>query len=408
MTSGSIRWGTFSTELSLSMPTIFSQVTAVLYASEFSRCLEAHPTTRSTRSLTAYDHFLALCFGQLTFRQSLREVVACLSSRPDQLYQMGFRGKLSRTNLAYANEHRDWRLFFAVAQVLMRRAARLYQPVDADPDSALVAFALDSSIISLSLKLFPWGYYVRSRRAAVKLHLMLSLQGNLPAWGAITEAHCPDVKILDRIPVVAGATYIMDRGYLDFIRLFRMHQAGGWFVVRAKRQVRYRVIESRPTPPATDLIEIRRDQVVRLKSEESRRTYPEKLRKVIVYVFEEKRSLVILTNNLQWSAEDIAQFYKSRWQVELFFKWIKQHLRLRNFYGRSENAVRCQIWSAICAYLMVAILKKELKVKKSLYEILQLISVNPFEKLSFCELLNQQPSAENSSEFFKAFVFNEN
>ena len=321
---------------------------------------------------------------------------------------MGFRGKLSRTNLAYANEHRDWRLFSAVAQVLMRRAARLYQPVDPDPDSVFIAFALDSSIISLSLKLFPWGYYARSRRAAVKLHLMLSLQGNLPAWGAITEAHCPDVKILDRMPVVAGATYIMDRGYLDFIRLFRMHQAGGWFVVRAKRQVCYRVIESRPTPPATDLIEIRRDQVVRLKSEESRRTYPEKLRKVIVYVFEEKRSLVILTNNLQWSAEDIAQFYKSRWQVELFFKWIKQHLRLRNFYGRSENAVRCQIWSAICTYLMVAILKKELKLEKSLYEILQLISVNPFEKLSFYELLSQQSSAENSLAFQKAFVFNEN
>jgi hypothetical protein len=400
--------GTLGTELSWSMTNIFSQVTAVLYASEFARCLETHPTTRATRSLSAYDHFLALCFGQLTFRQSLREVIACLSSRPDQLYQMGFRGNLSRTNLAYANAHRDWRLFFAIAQVLMRRAARLYHPVEPDPDSAFVAFALDSSVISLSLKLFPWGYYARSGRAAVKLHLMLSLQGNLPAWGAITEAHCPDVKILDRMPVVAGATYIMDRGYLDFIRLFRIHQAGGWFVVRAKRQVRYRVIESRPTPPATDLIEIRRNQVVRLTSEESRRAYPQRLRKVIVYVLEEKRSLVILTNNLQWSAEDIAQLYKSRWQVELFFKWIKQHLRLRNFYGRSENAVRCQIWSAICTYLMVAILKKELKVEKSLYEILQLISVNPFERLSFCELLSQQPSEENSSECQKSFVFNEN
>jgi hypothetical protein len=387
---------------------IFSQIAAVLYASEFSRCSEAYPTTRSTRSLSEYDHFLALCFGQLTFRQSLRDVVACLSSRPDQLYQMGFRGNLSRTNLAYASAHRDWRLFFAVAQVLMRRAARLYQPVDPDPDSAFVAFALDSSIISLSLKLFPWGYYARSRRAAVKLHLLLSLQGNVPAWGAITEAHCPDVKILDRMQIVAGATYIMDRGYLDFIRLFRIHQAGAWFIVRAKRGVRYQEIESRPPPPATDLIEIRSDQIVRLTSEESSRAYRGKLRKVIVYVFEGKRTLVIITNNLQWSAEEIAQFYKSRWQVELFFKWIKQHLRLRNFYGRSENAVHCQIWSAICAYLMVAILKKELKVEKSLYEILQLISVNPFEKLSFCDLLSRQPSTENSPEFQKAFVFNEN
>ena len=406
--SASIRRAPFSIEVSWSMTTIFSQITSVLYASEFVRCLEAYPTIRATRSLSAYDHFLALCFGQLTFRQSLREIVACLASRPDQFYQMGFRGKVNRTNLAYANAHRDWRLFHAVAQVLMRRAARLYHPVEPDPDSRLVAFALDSSIISLSLKLFPWGYYARSRRAAVKLHLLLSLQGNLPAWGAITEAHCPDVKILDRIPVVAGAAYIMDRGYLDFIRLLRIEQAGAWFVVRAKRGIRYRVIQSRPTPPATEFIEIRSDQVVRLSSEESRRAYPEKLRKIAVYVFEEKRSLVILTNNLQWSAEEIAQFYKSRWQIELFFKWIKQHLRLRNFYGRSENAVHCQIWSAICAYLMVAILKKELKVKKSLYEILQLISVNPFEKLTFSELLSQQPLEKNSSKFQKSFVFNEN
>lgn len=408
MTAPTISGGTLRRALSWPMTTIFSQITSVLYASEFARCLEAHPTTRATRSLSAYDHFLALCFGQLTFRQSLREVVACLASRPDQLYQMGFRGKLSRTNLAYANAHRDWRLFFAVAQVLMRRAARLYHPTDPDPDGVLVAFALDASVISLSLKLFPWGYYARSGRAAVKLHLLLSLRGNLPAWGAITEAHCPDVKLLDRLAVMAGAAYIMDRGYLDFRRLFRIHQAGGWFVVRAKRHVRYRVIASRPLPPATDLIAIRSDQIVRLTSADSRRAYPEPLRKVTVYVFAEKRRLVLLTNQLQWSAEEVAQFYKSRWQVELFFKWIKQHLRLRNFYGRSENAVRCQIWSAICVYLMVAILKKELKVEKSLYDILQLISVNPFEKLSLCELLSQKPAAENSSELQKAFVFNEN
>jgi hypothetical protein len=386
---------------------IFTQITSVLYASEFARCLEVHPTLRSTRSFSTYDHFLALIFAQLTFRQSLRDIVACLSSRPEQLYQMGFRGTISRTNLAYANAHRDWRLFAAVAQVLMRRAGRLYHPVDPDPDSAPMAFALDSSMISLSLKLFPWGYYARSRHAALKLHVLLSLQGNLPAWGAITEANCPDVKILDRMEMVVGATYIMDRGYLDFVRLFRIHQAGAWFVVRAKRQVRYRVIESRPTPPGTDLIEIRRDQVVRLTSEDSRRVYPEPLRKVIVYVREEKRSLEILTNNLEWSAEDIAQLYKSRWQVELFFKWIKQHLRLRSFYGRSENAVRCQIWSAICAYLMVAILKKELNVKKSLYESLQLISVNPFEKVSFCELTGQQSCEVTASELQKSFVFDE-
>ena len=390
------------------MSNIFAQVTSVLYASEFARCVKAHPTLRTTRSLSAYDHFLALCFAQLTFRQSLRDLVACLASRPDQLYQMGFRGSLTRTNLAYANEHRDWKLFYAVAQVLMRRAATLYIPTDPDPDSKLVAFALDSSIIGLSLRLFPWGYYPRSKRSAVKLHLLLSLQGNVPAWGAITDARFPDTKILDRIPFVAGAVYIMDRGYLDFARLRLIYEADAWFVVRSKCKVNYRVIRSLITPAATELICIRRDEIVQLGRRCSTNVYPAELRKIIVYVRLQKRTLEILTNNRDWSAEDIAEMYRSRWQIELFFKWIKEHLRVRGFYGRSENAVRCQVWSAICVYLMVAIVKKELGLKKSLYEILQIISVNPFERIPFRQLVNQQKNHPVSENLQNSFVFIDN
>jgi len=205
---------------------VFSQITTALYPAEFSRCADLFPTRRATRGLTAYDQFLAFAFGQLTYRESLRDIVACLKARRPMLYHLGFRGHVSRTNLAYANAHRDWRLFQAAAQILMRRAARLYQNDPVDPDLPKVAFALDSSIISLSLNLFPWGYYARSKQAAMRLHLMLSLQGNLPAWATITEAHFPDMKILDRIPVAPGAYYVMDLGYLDFIRLFRVQQEG--------------------------------------------------------------------------------------------------------------------------------------------------------------------------------------
>jgi len=364
--------------------TVFSQITTALFPAEFARCAEGFPTARPTRGLTTYDHFLALCFGQLTYRESLRDVVACLKARGAGLYHLGFRGHLSRTNLAYAGRHRDWRLFQALAQILMRRAARLYQDYPTDPELPQVAFALDSSIISLSLNLFPWGYYARSRQAALKLHLMLSLQGNVPAWAAITQAGFPDMKILDRIPVLLGAYYVMDRGYLDFIRLYRLHQAGGFFVVRNKHHVKFRVTASRPVDKTNGL---RCDQTIELISPWSRKSYPIPLRRIRLYDAENRVTLVLLTNQFDVAASVIAELYRKRWQVELFFKWIKQHLRIRSFYGRSENAVRCQIWSAICTYLMVAIVRKQLNLQKSLNEILQIVSVNIFEQISLAELL---------------------
>jgi hypothetical protein len=370
-------------------PTVFSQITSALYPAEFSRCVEQFPNPRPPRGLTAYDHFLALCFGQLTYRESLRDIVACLNAKGRGLYHLGFRGHLSRTNLAYASRHRDWRLFQALAQILMRRAARLYADYPTDPELPRVAFALDSSIISLSLSLFPWGYYARSTQAALKLHLMLSLQGNVPAWAAITAAHFPDMKILDRIPAAPGAYYVMDRGYLDFIRLYRLHQAGSFWVVRNKHHVKFRVIASRPVDKASGL---RCDQTIQLTSPWSRKSYPRPLRRIRLYDADHQVTLVLLTNQFDVPAEVITELYRKRWQVELFFKWIKQHLRIRSFYGRSEQAVRGQIWSAICAYLMVAIVRKQLNVQKNLNEILQIVSVNIFEQMPLAELLATQPA----------------
>jgi len=368
--------------------TVFSQITATLYPAEFSRCAHLFPTQRPTRGLTAYDQFLAFAFGQLTYRESLRDIVACLTARDPLLYHLGFRGRVARTSLAYANAHRDWRLFQAVAQTLMRRAARLDQDDLSDPDLPKVAFALDASMISLSLNLFPWGYYARSRQAALKLHLMLSLQGNLPAWAAITEAHFPDMKILDRLPIAPGAYYVMDRGCLDFIRLFKLHQAGAFFVVRNKHHVKFRVTASRPVDKSLGL---RCDQTMQLTSPWSVKSYPQPLRRIRVYNAENKVSLVLLTNQFVLPPGVIAELYRKRWQVELFFKWIKQHLRIRRFYGRSQNAVRCQIWSAIGAYLMVAIVKKQLQSRKTLNEILQIVSVNIFEQVPLAELLAIAP-----------------
>jgi hypothetical protein len=388
--------------------TVFAQITSALDSREFARCVEQFPSKRSPRALTEYDQFLALGFGQLTYRESLRDIVACLRARGCLLYHLGFRGQISRTNLAYANFHRDWRLFQALAQILMRRAARLYQDEPTDPDLPKVAFALDSSIISLSLNLFPWGYYARSKQAALKLHLMLSLQGNLPAWAAITEANFPDMKMLDLIPVARGAYYIMDRGYLDFVRLFRVHQAGGFFVVRTKHHVKFRVTASRPVDKSTGL---RCDQTIRLTSNWSMKSYPKSLRRIRVFDAENKVTLVLLTNQFDLSAYIIAELYRKRWQVELFFKWIKQHLRIRSFYGRSENAVRCQIWSAICAYLMVAIAKKRLTIQKSLNEILQIVSVNIFEQVPLEELLarNVEMGRQkvDANQIQKSFTFND-
>jgi hypothetical protein len=343
----------------------------------------------------------------LTYRESLRDIVACLNSKPHLLYHLGFRGNITRTNLAYANKNRDWRLFQGVAQLLMRRAANLYR--EDGPGVAVpgLVFALDSSMISLALNLFPWAHYVRSGQAAVKLHLMLSLKGNLPAWAVITGNKIGDMRMLDEIPIHPGAHYIMDRGYLDFVRLYRLHRTGGFFVVRCTKAVSFKTVERKEVEKRDG---IRCDQVVKLKSSWSEKSYPELMRRIRSWDDETKKQVVLLTNNFFSTPVVIAQLYKKRWQVELFFKWIKQHLRLRAFYGRSENAVRCQIWSAICAYLLVAILKKRIGLEKSLNEILQITSVGVFDQtpanMVFTEGPERRTSTDNEPQKQKLFDFN--
>lgn len=387
--------------------TLFSQITNGLHASEFSRAVRKFPHAKPVRGLAEYDHFLALCFGQLTYRESLRDIVACLNSKTQLLYHLGFRGRITRTNIAYANKHRDWRIFQSLAETLMRRAAGLYREDSGNFHLPGLVYALDSSIISLALNLFPWGYYARTRQAALKLHLLLSLQGNLPAWAVLTNTQVGDLRMLDRIPIHPGAHYVMDRGYMDFVRLHRLHQGGAFFVVRCKEPVNFKVIESR-------LVDKRQgfkcDQTVRLKSNWSAKSYPEPLRKIRFYDRENQVMLVLLTNNFLLDTETVSRLYQQRWQVELFFKWIKQHLRLRTFYGRSENAVRCQIWSAICAYLLVAILKKRNGIEKSLNEILQIASVSIFEQVAAQEMFASQTQTtipiDKEGEIQKSFQLN--
>jgi len=374
-------------------PTVFAQITSSLFQTEFTRCAERFPMPRSSRSFSAYDHFLALCFGQLTYRQSLRDIVTCLSARASLQFHLGFRGRLTRTNFAYANEHRNWRIFASVAQVLMRKAAGLYQHSPPDSKQAQGIFALDTSLIDLSLKLFPWAFYARSRRSAMKLHALLSVQGSFPAWAAVTEANFPDMKMLDQIPLWAGAFYVLDRAYLDFGRLRRLEQAGAFFVVRNKRHVRFGVLASRPVSKATGL---RCDQSVRLATSWSRRRYSKTLRRVRYDDVAQHRRLEFLTNNFTLPAQDICQLYQRRWEVELFFKWVKQHLRIRNFYGRSENAIRCQIWTAICPYLLVVIAKKQFQLEQSLYHMLQIVSVSAFEQVTLQELFSRPASSSTA------------
>jgi IS4 transposase len=324
---------------------------------------------------------------------ALRDIVACLQARPQAQYHLGFRGRITRTNLAYANEKRDWRVFAGVAEVLIRRARELYQSESADPDFPLVAAALDSSIIHLSLKLFPWAYWGRSRAGAMKLHTLLSFRGNLPVWSMLTEVSMPDVKILDQLPAEQGAYYVMDRAYLDFGRLMNLQEAGAKFVVRSKRYVKFRVCQSRAVDKLTGL---RCDQTIRLISKDSKYRYTSPLRRIAFRDLQENRRFIFLSNDFELPPLTICELYKKRWRVELFFKWIKQHLRIRHFFGRSRNAIQCQIWTAICTYLLVAVAKKQLRLEKSLYEILQIVSVSALEQTPLEELLRKNTHLEKS------------
>ena len=362
--------------------TVLAQILEAIHPEQFRRCAQRHPMRRDTQALSAYDHFATMVFAQLTYRESLRDIEACLGSRRRLLYRSGIRGDVKRCNLAYANEHRDWRLFADVTAVLMRQARRLYRDQPAELGFEGDLFALDATLIELSLALFPWARWQHTQ-AAMKLNLLLDLRGDIPAFASLNEADRHEVKALDEIPVYAGSYYVMDRGFLDFERLARLSSAEAWFVIRAKSNLDFRVELSRPVDRASGL---RCDQTIRLRGYLSKRRYPGPLRRIRFYDPESDLSLVFLTNNFELPALTVASIYRERWQIELFFRWIKQHLRLRGFFSNHPNGVRVQIWSAISAYLLVAIAKRELALPGSLHQILQIISISALEKVPLPEL----------------------
>jgi DDE family transposase/uncharacterized protein DUF4372 len=381
----------------MATPTVFTQVLSLGHHETFHRCVERYRGDACIKSFSCYDQWLAMAFAQLTYRESLRDLEAALGARRSLLYQMGFRGRVVRSTLADANERRDWRIYADWAQTLIRRARKLYasEPFALELDQTV--YALDATVIDLCLSLFPWARF-RSTKAAIKLHTLLDLRGSIPTFVALTEGLVHDVNILDELPIEAGAIYIMDRGYLDFTRLARLTSAGAFFVIRAKSNLKSYVVESRPVDRSCGL---RCDQTIRLRGFYSKQGYPATLRRVRFYDIKHERSLVFLTNHFGLTALQVAELYRARWQIELFFKWIKGHLRIRAFVGTSENAVRIQIWTALSTYLLVAILKKTLKLEPSLHEILQVLSVTPFEKVPVPELFARYSYSADTS--FDAF-----
>jgi len=371
--------------------TIFSQLIQHLPEKEFQKCVARHNGDSNFRGFSCWDQLLALAFAQLTYRESLRDIESCLRALQSKLYHMGFRGKVSRSTLADANESHDWRIFAEFAQVLIgiARPLHVHDPIGVDLDQSL--YALDSTTIDLCLSLFPWAKF-RQRKAAVKMHTLLDLHGNIPTFIRVTSGDVHDVNILDEIMPEAGSFYVMDRGYIDFQRLFVFTLSSAFFVVRTKSNV---LIQRRYSHAVDKSTGVRSDQTVILTSFESASAYPDALRCVSYFDKETKKRLKFLTNNFVLPAFTIAQIYKCRWQVELFFKWIKQHLRIKAFYGTSENAVKTQIWIAVSIYVLVAIVRKRLGVAASLYQTLQILSVTLFEKTPIlCALQVPEAGAE--------------
>lgn len=374
--------------------TVFSQLLDCLPKYEFDTCVRRYQGNHRVRKLSCHQQFLVMAFAQLTWRESLRDIETCLRALGAKLYHSGIRQPTARSTLADANETRDWRIFADFAQVLIQEAASLYANDPFGVELQQAAYALDSTTIDLCLSLFPWATF-RRRKAAIKLHALLALQGNVPSVIIITPASVHDVKILDQLIYQAGSFYVMDRGYLDFARLHRLTEHAAFFVTRAKKNFRCRRRYSRPVDKRTGL---RFDQTVVLGGFYARRDYPQALRRVGYRDPETGEALVFLTNNFTAPALAIAQLYRCRWHIELFFKWIKQHLRIKAFYGTSQNAVRTQIWIAISVYLLVAIVKKQLRLELSLYTMLQILSLTLFERTPLSQAFSQPPLTNELSD----------
>jgi hypothetical protein len=343
---------------------------------EFQKCVERHDGNYKVKSFSCWDQFLCMAFAQLTYRESLRDIEACLRAAQPKLYHLGFRGRVSRNTLANANQVRDWRIYADFAQVLINIARPLYANEDFGLDLQQTVYALDSTTIDLCLTLFPWAKF-RKRKGAVKMHTLLDLRGSIPTLIYITHGKVHDVKILDRIWPEPGAVYLMDRGYIDFTRLYKLHQSMAFFATRSKHNLHFKRLYSHAVDKSSGL---QCDQTIVLMNFYAKKDYPEKLRRIRFFDDTKNKRLVFLTNNFSLPALTIAELFRCRWKIELFFKWIKQHLRIKAFYGTSENAVKTQIWIAISIYVLVAIIKKRLNLDLSPYTILQILSVTLFEK----------------------------
>jgi hypothetical protein len=364
---------------------VFAQIMEWVHPERFRRCVARYSGNYKVRHFSCWDQFLAMAFAQLTFRESLTDIEICLRSRSDALYHLGFRSSVAHSTLADANSTRDWRIYADLAQGLIRRARKLYAQESLGLELDETVYALDSTTIDLCLSLFPWARF-RSTKAAVKLHTLLDVRGPIPTMIAISDGKQADVSILDELVLEAGAFYVMDRGYVDFERLYNFVLASAFFVTRTKAGICLNRLESRPVDRTTGL---RSDHVVWLTNPQSVAHYPDRLRRVSYRDPEDGKVLVFLTNNFDLPALVIAQLYKLRWRVELFFKWIKQNLRIKHFFGTTDNAVKTQVWIAICVYVLVAIIRKELRLELSLSQILQIVSVNAFEQVPLQELVTK-------------------
>ncbi len=380
---------------------VFAQLTDLIHPEQFRRCVRRYDGDYKVKTFSCWNQFLCMAFGQLTFRESLRDVETCLGSRPDQLYHLGIRGEVSHSTLADANRQRDWRIYYDLAQQLIRRARALYQNEPTGLELKETVYALDSTTIDLCLNLFPWARFRRTK-GAIKLHTLLDLRGSIPAFISVSHGKMADVRILDELVLEPGSFYVMDRGYLDFRRLYCFVLAAAFFVTRAKVGLELQRLESQPVPPDSG---VRSDQIVWLANRSSIQHYPDKLRRVHYVDPDTDKSLVFLTNNFELPALTIAQLYKNRWKVELFFKWIKQHLRIKHFYGTSDNAVKTQVWISVSVYVLVAIVKKQLHSRKSLYSILQILSVSAFEKETLQQVLRDSGSQNYDDDICNQLAF---
>jgi len=379
---------------------VFSQLFDSISQYEFNKCVDRYRGNYRIKSFTCWNQFLTMSFGQLTGRESLRDTVLCLSAHRDKLYRLGIRCSVSRSTLSEANESRDWRIYADFAQVLIKRASLLYKGDNFDLEVSNPVYAVDTTTIGLCLSVFWWAHFHKDK-AAVKLHTLMNLRGNIPTHIRITDGTVHEVNFLDDIDIEPMAFYLMDRGFLNFRRLYRMHKSHAFFITRAKSNMAWERVYSRWVDKELGLV---CDQSIRLTTFKMTKYYPEHLRRVKFYDKEQDKTYVFLTNNFRISALEVAMLYKHRWEIELFFKWIKQHLRIKNFWGESENAVRTQIWIAICNYLIVAIAKKELDIDRSLYEILQIISVSVLDKTQLTQILNHYDLQNKETESSKQLI----